>query len=182
MSFENANEIIPGFWIGNYKSAHNLDFLHKNNINVIVNCTPDIPFINELVDPELMMILGKIDLYRLSVYDSLMERDIKLMELYFSFILPYLHQKYITENKNVLVHCRAGKMRSGVVGLSFLYFICNYTNKSKWAHPNTKRVECQKIGKTESSITSYLLTKRPKIFGYGLRNNFRQSFRRFFRV
>ncbi len=182
MSFDNANEIVPGFWIGNYKSAHDVDFLHKNGISVIVNCTPDIPFVNELVEPQELMILSKLDLYRLSVYDSLQESDIRLMEMYLPMVIPFLHQKYIKQNKNVLVHCRAGKMRSGIVGLSFLYFMCKYGHTKKWSHPNSKRLSCIEIGNTEMDITNYLLTKRPKIFGYGLRNNFRDSFRKFFRV
>ena len=176
---ENANEIIPGFWIGNYKAAHDFNFLHDNNIQAIVNCTPDIPYISEMIEPEQLMILSPLDTYRISVYDSLKERDIRLMEMYLPLVIPWVYNQYIKKNKNVLVHCRAGKMRSGIVGLSFLYFMKNYAQRVKrFRHPNNGRVPS--IGHTERQITDHMLSKRPKIFGYGLRNNFRDSFLKFF--
>jgi hypothetical protein len=181
-SNDNANEIIPGFWIGNYKSAHDIDFLRENSIQAIVNCTPDIPYISELIEPEELMTLQSLYGYRIPVYDSLQERDIRLMELYLPLVIPWIYHKYIKEGKNILVHCRAGKMRSGVVGLSFLYFMNNYAKKSKkYSHPNNGRVS-KSVGKTEREITDHMLSKRPKIFGYGLRNNFRDSFIKFFGI
>ena len=44
----NVTEIIPGLWLGNHQSAIDIDFLKKNNINFILNCTPNTPFFNEI--------------------------------------------------------------------------------------------------------------------------------------
>jgi hypothetical protein len=182
--FSQKNEIVPGLWIGDYHSAHDFNFLKDNNIKVIVNCTADIPYITDILNPDSLMILEPLDLYRIPVYDSLQEIDFVKMEYYLQLILPFLFDKYIKENKNVLIHCRAGKMRSGCVGLSFLYFLTNFYRIPRFNHPNIqKRIpNTLGLGHTEQQITSFMLKRRPKIFGYGLRNNFRISFLRFFKL
>ena len=58
----NANEILPGLWVGNYQSAYDTQFLKSNNISVIVNCTKDIPFLDEF----------SFSCYRVPVDDSLL--------------------------------------------------------------------------------------------------------------
>ena len=38
------NEIIKNLWIGDYKSALNNDFIMKNNIKLIINCSKTLDF------------------------------------------------------------------------------------------------------------------------------------------
>ena len=180
--FDDKNEIVPGLWIGNYHSAHDFNFLRDKNIKVIINCTVDIPFISDIIEPDQLMLLEPLDIFRIPVQDSLQERDFIKMEYYLQLVLPYLFHKYIKENKNVLIHCRAGKMRSGCVGLSFLYFLRNYHLIPRYNHPNIEARLPEKLGYNERQITNWMLRKRPQIFGYGLRNNFRSSFLRFFKL
>jgi Dual specificity phosphatase, catalytic domain len=175
--FDDVNEIIPGLWIGNYHSAHDFDFLRNHNIKVIVNCTVDIPFISDNIKPDKLLLLEPLNTLRIPVEDSLKERDFIKMEYYLQLVLPYLFNHYIKQGKNTLIHCRAGKMRSGCVGLSFLYFLRNY----KQDHPSVEGRVPEKMGKSEKQITNWMLRKRPQIFGYGFRNNFRPSFLRFFK-
>ena len=40
MSF--CNEILPGLFLGSIEASENFDFIQKNNISVIVNCSKDI--------------------------------------------------------------------------------------------------------------------------------------------
>ena len=41
------NEILPGLWLGDKASSHNTDFLSAKKIQCIINCTLDLPFIND---------------------------------------------------------------------------------------------------------------------------------------
>jgi hypothetical protein len=181
--FNQKNEIIPGLWIGDYHSAHDFDFLKNNDIKVVINCTVDIPYITDILDPDKLITLEPLELYRIPVYDSLQEIDFIKMEYYLEKIIPILFKVYIEENKHILIHCRAGKMRSGCVGLSFLYFLRNHApNIPRFNHPRLSKILPIDLGYTEHEITSFMLKRRYQLFGYGLRNNFRLSFLRFFKL
>lgn len=121
--FENVNNIIPGddnvnkgpkfnnivsgqIWLGNMKSALNPQFLKDNNISVIINCSVDIPFIFDITDPHEFGI-SELETFRIPVYDSLLEDDIRIMEQYLSKVLPFLLKKLLKEKKNILIHCHA---------------------------------------------------------------------------
>jgi protein tyrosine/serine phosphatase len=162
-----VNEIIPNLWLGNYKTAHDINFLKENKINLILNCTPDISFIDEKIIEEL-----KIETYRIPVNDSLLEKDIILMEDYLKIFIPLLFNKYIVEKKNILIHCHAGKQRSAIVVAALLKVLID-----KQLIKLTNRTNDQ-----FTSIYNYLLEKRPQVFTYGLRVNFEKSYKRFFKL
>jgi hypothetical protein len=78
-----VDEILPNLWLGNCHSALDPKFLLGNEINYIINCTPSIPFIhNVLADSNLsvkdMQKICNIDTFRIPVEDSLIEKDILL--------------------------------------------------------------------------------------------------------
>jgi len=162
-----VNEILPNLWLGNYKTAHDINFLKENKINLILNCTPDISFIDEKIIEEL-----KIETYRIPVNDSLLEKDIILMEDYLKIFIPLLFNKYIVEKKNILIHCHAGKQRSAIVVAALLKVLID-----KQLIKLTNRTNDQ-----FTSIYNYLLEKRPQVFTYGLRVNFEKSYKRFFKL
>lgn len=184
-----VNEIIPNLWLGNYKTALDVDFLLDNKINMIINCTPNTPFINDLVndklksekynniDPINLCSIYNIETFRIPVNDSLLERDIILMEHYFKIIIPLLLKKYTTEKKNILIHCHAGKQRSAIVVTALLKVLLdnNYIEL-----PEIPTSQCQIT--QYKNIYNYLLTKRPQVFSYGFRINFEKSFKRFFNI
>jgi len=68
-----VDEIITGLWLGNYKCALDKSFLKAKDISVIINCTPNKPFITEMENDD------DIETYRIPVNDSLLERDFILM-------------------------------------------------------------------------------------------------------
>ena len=120
---ENANLIIKrtkdngNLWLGNMKAALNLEFLVDNNISVIINVSPDIPYVHEIMDPEMLCKQNKnycglrqLESMRIPVFDSLLPHDIYLMEQYLPHVLPFIIQKLHKEKKNVLVHCFAKKI------------------------------------------------------------------------
>lgn len=161
-----VNEIIPDLWLGNYKTALDVEFLKQANINVIINCTPHIPF----ADEKILRDLG-IEIHRIPVNDSLLEKDIILMEEYFKTIIPLLLQRYTVENKKILVHCHAGKQRSAIVVAALLKVL-----------DDKHLININKTSDQYTSIYNYLLEKRPQVFTYGLRVNFEKSYKRFFKV
>jgi dual specificity MAP kinase phosphatase len=107
MFFDDAHLILPGLWLGNGKASMNEDFLKKNSINVVFNCTKDLPFQSSIRKR-----------YRVPVHDNLKSEEIRNMELW-SFEIVY---KLSKEHKkgNVLVHCYAGMQRSAAVVAMYL--------------------------------------------------------------
>ena len=51
-----VDQIIPGLWLGNYKSALDKSFLKAKGISIIINCTPNKPFITEMENVDNMNI------------------------------------------------------------------------------------------------------------------------------
>jgi protein-tyrosine phosphatase len=105
---ENANLIQPNLWLGNAKAAHDEEFLRKNNIFTVFNCSKDIPF-----SP-----LAK-RCYRVPVDDNLKQEEIRNMELW-SFEIVAKLCKELKAGNTVLVHCAAGMQRSAAVVAMYL--------------------------------------------------------------
>jgi dual specificity phosphatase 12 len=165
-----VDQIIPRLWLGNYQAALDIDFLSKNKINLVINCTPNIPFVSN------SNIRG-IETFRIPVYDSLLEKDIILMEQYFKIIIPLLLRKYTIEKKNILIHCHAGKQRSAIVTAALLKVLVdnNYINITDIPKQSNKI-------KQFNYIYNYMLSKRPKVFSYGFRVNFEKTYFRYFNI
>jgi hypothetical protein len=171
MNFYNdADEIIPNIYLGNHNSALNLNFLKKNDINVIINCTKDKSFITDDVDirPEM---------YRIPVNDSLLECDFIIMQEQLKNIVPLLLRKYTIEKKNILVHCHMGKQRSAIVVAALLKVLLdhNYLYLDEVPKYITSK-------KQFSYICNYIVKKRPQSFTFGYRINFKPSYFRFFNI
>jgi protein-tyrosine phosphatase len=99
-----ADEIIPRLWLGNVRASQDEDFMRRENIDVIFNCTKDLPFLNEERRSTPKQ-------YRVPVDDNLEEEEIRNMELW----SPEIAHKLLTQYNNghtILVHCYAGMQRS----------------------------------------------------------------------
>lgn len=169
-----VDEIIPGIWLGNHKAAIDIDFLKKNNINFILNCTPNMPLYNQIYTQSE---LDNIETYRIPVNDSLLERDFILMEKYFKIIIPLLVKKYTLQKQRILIHCHAGKQRSAIIVAGLLKVLLDHDYITIDSIPKT-----QSQIKQLDYIYNFLLSKRSQVFTYGLRINFEQTYRRFFRI
>lgn len=180
--FENVSNIIPGdkecgsLWLGNYKSALDPIFIKDNNISVIINCSVDLPYIYDILDPEVHG-LDKLETFRIPVYDSLLDQDIYIMEQYIHTVLPFTLKKLLSERKNILIHCYAGAQRSACIVAAILFVLVD-----------NKIVEFDEIpNKTDNSklmkkVVAYILAKRPRAFSYGFRVNFKKSLETFFNI
>lgn len=110
MSFpfkNNADLILPGLWLGNGKASMDEDFLKKNNITVIFNCTKDLPFHSTIKRR-----------YRVPVDDNLEAEEIRNLELWSYEIIYKLTKEHHLQN--ILVHCYAGMQRSAAVVAMYL--------------------------------------------------------------
>lgn len=177
--FDNANKIIDktdkngNLWLGDYHSTLDINFIVKNDISVIVNCTPDIPYIYEILDNKDLIKIKNLETFRIPVLDSLLENDILLMEQYYHKVIPFVLRKLISEHKNVLINCYAGKQRSASVVAAVLYVILDN---------NIIHIPGLKSPDNMNNIIKYILKKRPVAFSFGLRVNFKKSLENFLKI
>jgi len=104
----NADEILPGLWLGNFNSSKDEVFLKTKNISTVFNCTKDLPF-SPLATTR----------YRVPVDDNLQADEIRNMELWsYEIIYKLVHE--MKKGQPVLVHCAAGMQRSAAVVAMYL--------------------------------------------------------------
>ena len=116
MSRNNADEIIPRLWLGNVRASQDEDFIQRENIDVIFNCTKDLPFLYEerrysSTTKDLPFMFNMPKQYRVPVDDNLQEEEIRNIELWSPEIAHKLLTMY-NKGHTILVHCYAGMQRS----------------------------------------------------------------------
>lgn len=105
---DDANEIIPGVWIGNQRASQDGEWLRAHNIVAVFNCTKTLPF-----HPSIPI------QYRVPVHDNLQPAEIRNMEAW----APEIAYKILREYKAgypILIHCHAGRQRSTAATAFFL--------------------------------------------------------------
>ena len=100
---DNANLIIPRLWLGNKGASMDPEFLKKNNITVVFNCTKDLPFHSSVIKR-----------YRVPVDDNLEPVEINNMRVWAPEIVYKVLREY-RAGHTILVHCFAGMQRSAAV-------------------------------------------------------------------
>jgi protein-tyrosine phosphatase len=181
-TMENANLIIPksesngSLWLGNYKTILDINFLLENNISVVVNCTPDTPYIYDILDQKELKGLSQLETFRIPVQDSLLPHDIYLMEEYYHIALPFVLKKLLKEKKNVVINCWAGAQRSASI-VALVLFAIIYNNML----PNEQSLPPNNSDKSKlmRSIIKFIIKKRPRAFSWGMRVNFKESLQKF---
>lgn len=108
-----ADLIIPRLWLGNADSAKNRAAIVQRGINVIVNCTKDIPF---AAIPEVPY------RYRVKIDDDLSQKEIGNMSRALRAVLPIIHFHWL-RGDTILIHCAMGIQRSAIVTMAYL---CQY--------------------------------------------------------
>lgn len=123
----NADEILPGLWLGNFASSKDDVFLRTHGIETVFNCTKDLPF--------YPMIPNR---YRVPVHDNLEASEIRNMELWsYEIIYKLIHE--MKKGKPVLVHCAAGMQRSAAVTAMYLIATKGMTWEQAHRHIRQRR-------------------------------------------
>ena len=105
---QNANEIIPGVWLGDLHAARDGDWLRAHGIQTVFNCTKQLDF-----HPSVPY------QYRVPVDDNLQPAEIKNMEDWAPEIAYKILREY-KEGNPILIHCHAGRQRSATAVAFFL--------------------------------------------------------------
>jgi protein tyrosine phosphatase len=106
--YNNADQILPGLWLGNAHASMDETFLKNAKIQVVFNCTKDLPFHQSIRRR-----------YRVPVHDNLQAEEIRNMELWSYEIVLKMHHEF-QEGRPILVHCAAGMQRSPAAIAMFL--------------------------------------------------------------
>lgn len=150
------SQILNNLWLGNINNAKDVNFINKNNINVVVNCTKDIPFIPSVHFK-----------YRIPVNDDLQEHSFHEMYIALNHIIPVL-VKHINRGDKVFIHCFAGMQRSAIVTLALLTAL---TFNSVF---NNNQLNQNSLQQYYSNLKNYLSKCRPIVFTPGM--NFEKSY------
>ena len=142
---DQANEIIPGLWLGDMYSAANLNFIKDKNIKAIINITPSLSNRFESLGIEYL---------KIPIDDSLKVSDINSMTAMLPLIVDHIHKMRDIKKKNLLIHCHAGMQRSAISVAAYLV---------------------SKYGMSPSKAISYIIARRPIAFYNGKSINFHDS-------
>lgn len=108
-----ADEIITGIWVGDVFSSKDLKFLNDNKIEIIINCTKEIPFSSKF----------KGEKYRIPIFDN--PNELETLKRYIDDYVEIINENLLNK-KNILIHCRAGRQRSTIVLAYYIQKILKY--------------------------------------------------------
>jgi protein-tyrosine phosphatase len=123
-----AHEIIPGLWLGNKGASMDRGLLAQHNINVIFNCTKDLPFATDM----------NLKLYRVPVDDNLEDAEIRNLELWAYEVAVKIARERAAGNR-ILIHCFAGVQRSAATTAIFLISSYRCTTDEAISYIRSKR-------------------------------------------
>jgi protein tyrosine phosphatase len=124
---KDANEILPGLWLGNVNASKDDAFIRTNNINVIFNCTKTLPF-NVNVEHK----------YRVPIDDNLEKEEIRNLALWAPEVAFKLF-RHVRNGDRILVHCMAGMQRSAACIAIYLIFAKQCTPSEAISFIKSKR-------------------------------------------
>jgi hypothetical protein len=168
--FPSNSLILPNLWLGDMNTALDPGFFISNNINIIVNCTPNIPFITGKNISSL-----KLEKFRIPVEDSLLEKDFVLLQQWFELLLPILLQNY-KNGKKIFIHCYVGKQRSAALTAALIKTLID----DNCPLEEIKNLKNENFDKEFNNIIKFILSKRYHAFTFGFRINFKKSYYRYF--
>ena len=123
-----ACQIIHHIWLGDIRCAKNKHFFDENNIQVVINCSKDIPFYSNYTEN-----------VRISIHDNLENVEINRLYEYIPKAVEFIHKK-ILESKNILIHCYAGRQRSASIVTAYLMKYGHMSLKDAILAVKSKRV------------------------------------------
>lgn len=151
-----ADEILPGLWLGNRNAALNSRWIGEQGIKCVFNCTKDIAVLPEIQRR-----------YRVPVDDNLRPEEIRNLELWSYEIVLKMTREYQT-GQPILVHCAAGMQRSAACVAMFLMATKGFTPDEAISFIQAKRPiafrpEANFRASLEGFYTSYQQQITPKM-------------------
>lgn len=111
-------EIINGLYLGNKRDAYNAHFLKTRRIDIIINTTDEVEFMNGCSKSGIQCIRVRISDQHTDENRMKHNRD-----YYYQLgNLCSMIDKNLERNKNILVHCRHGKYRSTCLIIAYILY------------------------------------------------------------
>jgi dual specificity MAP kinase phosphatase len=129
-------EIVPHLWVGDIDLAKNLIFL-ESNIDVVINCTEDIPFFCEKMKSS-----RPIYTLRVPVNDDLEPTSVETLANLLPSVTSELYTHHFKYHRRILVHCFAGIQRSASVVAAYLIRYFHYSLHDAIVLLKSKRMVC----------------------------------------
>jgi hypothetical protein len=126
-NYQHSNEVLERLWLGDYHASQDEAFLRGSHIDVVMNCTKDLPFKN----------IAEYQ-YRIPLDDNLEEAEIRNAGLWAPEIVMTLLKHY-KQGHRILVHCMAGRQRSAASVAMFLIFQKHFTTNQAIRYLREKR-------------------------------------------
>ena len=110
-------EIISGLWIGNIEDAFNIHFLKDNLITILINCTVDYGYIDNIPFKKIRIPLSN---------NLVPEKDLLLLKNNKERILSFIYENI--NHSNILIYCYDGLNISPLI---IALFLIKYVQISK---------------------------------------------------
>lgn len=121
-------EIVPGLMIGNRDAALDQAFHEDIRYGMVMNCTPDIPFLQN----------NFTRYWRVPILDIGEASDVEQLAIFLPTLVKQI-DKTLKANMTVLVHCAAGRQRSAAVIAAYLMKTQNLTCEKAIAFVQSKK-------------------------------------------
>jgi len=125
-----AIEIIPNLWLGNQDDAQSYFFLQEKKIQIVINCTPNSPFIQGEFS---------IEKKRLNISNSSSYHDNKKMYENFDYIVEYMYHA-LNQNRSILVHDFDGQQRAPTIIVAYLIHYARVSAEQAMQYLKTKAI------------------------------------------
>lgn len=103
-----VNKIIDNIWVGNEASALSEKFVRGNGIQVIINCTKDVP-----------MKFSGVTYIQIPIDDSLKNEDMDKMTRVLPLLVEFI-KRAVKNKKKILIHCYQGAQRSAAIATAYI--------------------------------------------------------------
>ena len=111
-------EIISGLYLGNKRDSYNAHFLKTREIDIIINTTDEVEFMNGCSKSGIQCI--RVNISDIHTDENRMKHN---RNYYYQLgSLCSIIDKNLERNKNILVHCRHGKYRSTCLIIAYIIY------------------------------------------------------------
>jgi len=143
MTSNGADAIIPGLLFqGSYSSAADQWWIKQNGIRAVVNVTN-----------EVRQLVNDADYMRIPIGDRPKYAEALTSQL--DEAVQFIH-KHVTNSSPVLVHCMAGRSRSGAVVVAYLKWSMGMSARDAFSYLRNRRPMAQPIDSFLRAVDQWL--------------------------